>query len=765
MSQPTGPSWRDPPPAPQVSPGLPPVAPKRRGVLTVIVLVLLVLALGGGGAAGYFLWYAKRGAKLAASVPATTRVYLEVPNVPGVLKAYLDSDVAQAAKVDPKKIDEKISGVLAGAFGVSGDAAHALAAAVDSIAFGLEMIDKRPQGAALIGFGKAGPVEDLLKSARFTAKGELAGGKRYELKRGSAPSGGGGTETAAAWLAQLELGDDVKAVVWFSSHRILALGDTAYLQKIGAVLASKEAGKDSLSASEAWKKADLDPGALAIGYVDVNAFAADAGADKELVQGYLSGVAPLGIVVKNSPAGVVLAINGELKGDRILADDPLPSPAPLALRERLPKETVAYWTLSTHSDAHGRELKDRIIKRVSALSADSGKRFAEGLDESASQIGMSADELLSIPGDELAVAALLDESAALDPSSPASWLDKAALAFVADVHDKDATKKLIAIVKDKLKGAGTITDQGDGFDLGVPSGEGKVTPVRFRLSGNMLIVGGGGLADRVIGAVDRSTETLKEDKAEHLAVEATGGKPRMLMWIDYARLLKQGLKALEQSKSAELAAVKKAVAEAGLSLDDMPLTGDKRMTATLAIDLDSRGASWRYRVAGVNGFFTMGVAAGIGVYGVRRYLQSAKSSEAKHTVGAIARAAQAAYEAPGHRLCRSALPVPAHAPRGGKYQPATGAGKDFDSGDAASGWKCLKFSLTQPHYYQYGYVQGGPYKGPARGGPDPGPLGFEAWAEGDLDGNGVTSLFTTTGKIVNGKLDTSPQLFVSNELE
>jgi len=72
----------------------------------------------------------------------------------------------------------------------------------------------------------------------------------------------------------------------------------------------------------------------------------------------------------------------------------------------------------------------------------------------------------------------------------------------------------------------------------------------------------------------------------------------------------------------------------------------------------------------------------------------------------------------------------------------------------------------QPHYYQYSYSQRGPYKGPARGGPDPGPNGFEAVAEGDLDGDGVTSLFTTTGTVdARGELKQSSSIFVSNEHE
>src|ERR1700760_3819622 len=40
----------------------------------------------------------------------------------------------------------------------------------------------------------------------------------------------------------------------------------------------------------------------------------------------------------------------------------------------------------------------------------------------------------------------------------------------------------------------------------------------------------------------------------------------------------------------------------------------------------------------------IGVLAALAIYGVRRYLATAKTSEAKNTIGAISRAAVAAYE-------------------------------------------------------------------------------------------------------------------------
>jgi hypothetical protein len=138
--------------------------------------------------------------------------------------------------------------------------------------------------------------------------------------------------------------------------------------------------------------------------------------------------------------------------------------------------------------------------------------------------------------------------------------------------------------------------------------------------------------------------------------------------------------------------------------------------------------------------------------------KSPKTTEAVNAIGAISRAATHAYEREEtflegqgeefktvHRLCASATDAPARVPKATKARPADH--KAFDTGDQQTGWKCLKFGLTQPHYYQYAYRAGSNYKGPKRGGPDPGPNGFEASAEGDLNGDGKTSLYTIVGTI------------------
>ncbi len=193
----------------------------------------------------------------------------------------------------------------------------------------------------------------------------------------------------------------------------------------------------------------------------------------------------------------------------------------------------------------------------------------------------------------------------------------------------------------------------------------------------------------------------------------------------------------------------------------------------------------------------IGVLAALAIYGVRRYLASAKTSEAKNTVGAISRGAVAAFEresaaseiladgaqstAASHALCTSSGaahgPVPANIAnvRGRKYQPLTTEGQDFETGTGTDGWKCLKFSMSQPIYYQYHYNAGAGYlstalpgaPAPATGTTGTAPNGFEAAAQGDLDGDAALSTFARGGSVnaATSQLTVATQVFIDNEYE
>lgn len=164
----------------------------------------------------------------------------------------------------------------------------------------------------------------------------------------------------------------------------------------------------------------------------------------------------------------------------------------------------------------------------------------------------------------------------------------------------------------------------------------------------------------------------------------------------------------------------------------------------------------------------VGVLAVLSVFGVRKYIANAKTAEARNAVGQIAKDAQASFErekisdnagggnilAAGtasavlRSLCATSSMVPAAQSdiTQKKYQSSAA---DWNHGSGTSSWKCLKYSMEQPQYYQYQYLA-----------PDvTGTSGqFTINAIGDLDGNGSTSNFQMFGSVQAGILRTSPNI-------
>jgi type IV pilus assembly protein PilA len=146
----------------------------------------------------------------------------------------------------------------------------------------------------------------------------------------------------------------------------------------------------------------------------------------------------------------------------------------------------------------------------------------------------------------------------------------------------------------------------------------------------------------------------------------------------------------------------------------------------------------------------IGVLAALAIYGVRRYVFTAKTAEAKEGVGRIAKDASAAYngeqmagtvmtfgeEREGSNvLCMSAdhtVPLALTQVQGEKYQSSP------DEWDDNAGWSCLGFSMQDPQYYMYNYVAANT---------DSANGSFSARAQGDLDGDGDPSTFELLGQV------------------
>lgn len=177
----------------------------------------------------------------------------------------------------------------------------------------------------------------------------------------------------------------------------------------------------------------------------------------------------------------------------------------------------------------------------------------------------------------------------------------------------------------------------------------------------------------------------------------------------------------------------------------------------------------------------IGVLAALAIYGVTQYFANAKTAEAKNTVGAISRAAAAAFEreisasellAPGgtgtvssYALCGTATnPIPlAGIPAGNKLNPDPA---DQVETDPKNGWTCLRFSLTQPVLYQYNYQNGAAASSGLTNAPAYAAPYFEASAQGDIDNDGALSTFARGGQVgTDGTLTLATQVFVDAEYE
>jgi type IV pilus assembly protein PilA len=144
------------------------------------------------------------------------------------------------------------------------------------------------------------------------------------------------------------------------------------------------------------------------------------------------------------------------------------------------------------------------------------------------------------------------------------------------------------------------------------------------------------------------------------------------------------------------------------------------------------------------------ILATLAIYGVNKYVNTSKTVEARNALGQVSKDVATAFlretmagatlslgttAAKSNVLCSSGDPVPASmsAVRGKKYQSNP---KEWDGG-----WTCLRFSMTDPQYYQYQYLVTG--DGQAAG------SSFVISAKGDLDADSKTSLFAYNGALVS----------------
>jgi type IV pilus assembly protein PilA len=151
----------------------------------------------------------------------------------------------------------------------------------------------------------------------------------------------------------------------------------------------------------------------------------------------------------------------------------------------------------------------------------------------------------------------------------------------------------------------------------------------------------------------------------------------------------------------------------------------------------------------------IGVLAALAIYGVRKYIANSKTAEARMTIGRIAKDASSAYNRENmagevlavkgvagvsNQLCDSSTAVPTDPTKvaGQKYQSDPEEWKD---GTSIKSWKCLKFSLQDPQYYQYQYTATDPAADTGK---------FSVFAKGDLNADAKYSTFELKGAVRAG---------------
>jgi type IV pilus assembly protein PilA len=150
-----------------------------------------------------------------------------------------------------------------------------------------------------------------------------------------------------------------------------------------------------------------------------------------------------------------------------------------------------------------------------------------------------------------------------------------------------------------------------------------------------------------------------------------------------------------------------------------------------------------------------GIVVALAVTGVKKYVASAKTAEAMNYVGALGKDAVRAYESEGlsavellgspagtvgHRLCASASHTVPSSPLAIKARKYMSSRSEWEADKAANaGFACLRFQISDPQYFMYGYSASKPGYGIGSS--------FTATANGDLNGDRVLSTFSLTGEV------------------
>ncbi len=595
-----------PPPAaaaqPQYnSPAVQPFARKKsnRGLLFVALGAFFLLLAAGAAGAAYLMFFSSGGARsIRASVPQNSELFIEVPSVHQLVADLHDVQFLDTSLRDDKQLFDSAADSIAKAFDISTSEAFTLLASAETLGIAGRKLATEPELVLALGMKNASPVEALLKSARFSALGTVGTtGKRYQLTQKQLPPSAG-QDALLKGLADAQIAAvGEAALVWFPRTKLLTIGSDTLVRDLAQVI---ESGSPSIQDNAAFQAArkDFDASARLTLFVDPNLYTTITDPKlRQVIDAYFKPAGSITGSVRVKAAGFLTRFIGRVQGDKLPRAATYEPPHALDLGARLPAETVAYLDLAATSKLSGADAQKLLLDQLSTLNPQSRASVEQGLHQIEAQLGVTAAKLFEGVGGQSvlglsATPGVSLEALGVGPQTAANFN----LTWVLELKDASEYKKLAAQLKQKLLPAFhevTVTEDATGGFSVAARGLPLAVGLRAKFLDKYLFVTAGSntLADRAEAAFSRGERTLKDDPAHQTALANLPDTEHVLLWIDTGRVADT----LQKSPL-----VRAQLAQNGVSLDKIKLTGPERVVSALSVRSEVQNEVWTYQLDALN---------------------------------------------------------------------------------------------------------------------------------------------------------------------